>query len=182
MVEEVSLKLVSPPLRYLRVIFLALMLAATTSGADAFMSCNRAAEYEPISDPVVTRRIEERLQAIPVMKNHQVRRIDGQFAIAWQDEDECRKRFRCHHLLLDIRNDEARVVFAYRGTGTIWALASPLSERSDQLGDRYTLEAFETDDFNYVKVRLPRFRGPVLVGAISSDDNTMRACANRKYE
>ena len=40
MVEEVSLKLVSPPLRYLRVIFLALMLAATTSGADAFMSCN----------------------------------------------------------------------------------------------------------------------------------------------
>ena len=171
------------PLRCSRVVSIAFMLAATTSGADASMSCNRAAEYYPISDPVVTRRIEERLQAIPAMKNHQIRRIDGQFAIAWQDEDECRKRFGCHHLLLDIRNNEARIVFAYRGTGTIWAMASPPPERPDELGEhQYTLGAFETDDFNYVKVRLPLRLGPVLVGAISSDDKMIKTCARRKYE
>ena len=57
------------PLRYPRVAFFAWIVVATTSSADASMSCNRAAEYYPISDPVVTRRIEERLQAIPAMKN-----------------------------------------------------------------------------------------------------------------
>ena len=170
------------PLRGLRVVFLASMFAAITSAADALMYCDRASEYRPVSDPVVTRRIEERLQAIPVMKNHQVRRIDGQFAIAWQDEDECRKRFRCYHLLLDIRNDAATVVFAYQGTGTIWVLGSALNTLSDLLDDDYTMTAFETDDFNFIEVRLPRFLGPVWVGAAPSDDKTLKACAYRKYE
>lgn len=169
------------PLRS-RVVFLASMLAATTSTADALMYCDRASEYRPISDPVVTRRIEERLQAIPAMKHHQVRRIDGQFAIAWQDEDECRKLFRCYHLLLDIRNDAATVVFAYRGTGTIWVLGSANNTLSDLLDDDYSNSAFETDDFNYVVVRLPRFLGPVWVGTLPSDNKSMKACARRKYE
>jgi hypothetical protein len=182
-VEEAPLKLASLlPLRGLRVVFLAWMLAGITSGADALMYCDRASEYPPISDPILTRRIEERLQAIPAMKNHQIRKIDGQFAIAWQDEEECRKLLRCYHLLLDIRNDEARVIFAFRGTGTIWVLGSALNTLSDLLDDDYSINAFETDDFNYVEVRLPRFLGPVWVGALPSDNKTMKACARRKYE
>lgn len=183
MVEEVLLKLASLlSLRGLRIVFLASMVAASISTADALMFCERASEYRPISDPVVTRRIEERLQAIPAMKHHQVRSIDGQFAIAWQDEDECRKLFRCYHLLLDIRNEAATVVFAYRGTGTIWVLGSALNTLSDLLDDDYTMTAFETNDFNFIEVRLPRFLGPVWVGAIPSDDKTLKACARRKYE
>lgn len=170
------------PTRSLRILVLALMLATTTSPADALMYCERAKDYPPVSDPVVTRRIEERLQAIPAMKNHQVRRIDGQFAIAWQDGDECSKLFRCHHLLLDIRNDEARVVFAYRGTGTMWVMGLDGNAWSDQLDDDYSMKGFETDDFHWIEVRLPRFLGPVWVGAIPSDHKTLKACAYRKYQ
>lgn len=169
------------PLRRPCILIFAVLFAATTSGAEAFMYCERAAEYPPVSDPVVARRIEERLQAIPAMKNHRIGKMDGQFAIAWQDEEECRKLFRCYHLLLDIRNDEARPVFAFRGTGTIWALGSPLAVWSDPLDDDYSLQAFETDDLSYIEVRLPRFLGPVWVGAISAESKTMKACAYRKY-
>jgi len=183
-VEEAQLKRISllKSLLYLRVILLASMLVATTSSADAFMYCQRAREYPIISDPLVVRRIEERLQAIPAMKNHQTRSIDSRFAIAWQDEDECRKFFRCHHLLLDLRNDEARVVFAFLGTGTIWLLGSPVTQRSNPLNDDYSLRAFETDEFNYVQVGLPSHLGPVWIGAASESDMTLKACEGHKYK
>ena len=158
------------------------MLTATTSGADALMYCERAAEYPPVSDPVVTSRIEERLQAIPAMKNHQIRSIDDRFVIAWQDEDECRKAFRCLHLLLDLRNGDARVVFAFVGTGTIWRLGSPVDQRSNPLNDNYALKAFETDEFNYVQVGLPRHSGPVWIGAALGSNTALKACEELKYK
>lgn len=168
------------PLRCPRILAFALLFAATTSGAEALMYCERAVDFASISDPVVMRRIEERLQAIPAMKNHQLRRIDSQFAIAWQDEEECKNRFRCNYLLLDIRNDEARVVFAFRGTGTILVLGPELNTLSQLLDDDYGFYAFETNDFNYVVARLPRFLGPVWVEARSSEEKSI-PCAYRKY-
>ena len=171
------------PLRYWRAVLLVLMLVATTSSADASMYCLRTKELRPISDPLLKDRIEERLQAIPAMKSHQVGELTKGFALAWQVDEECRKSFRCHHLLLDTRSDAATIVFAYQGTGTIWVLASPLAEWSHLLDDDYAIKALETDDFNYVEVRLPQRRlGPVWIGAIPSDNGTLKACADRKYE
>jgi len=183
-VEEVPLKLVSlrRPLRSPRILTFVVLFAATTSGAEAFMYCDRAAAYPPVSDPVATRSIEARLQSIPAMKNHQIRSVDRQFAIAWQDEDECRKAFRCHHLLLDLRNGDARVVFAFLGTGTIWRLGSPIDQRSNPLNDNYALRAFETDEFNYVQVGLPRALGPVWIGAALGSDMALKACKELKYQ
>ena len=72
----------------------------------------RARELPPVSDPQVSGRIEERLQMIPVMKNHQVRALESGFAIAWQDEEDCTKLFRCYHLLLDTRDGATTIIFA----------------------------------------------------------------------
>jgi hypothetical protein len=164
------------------IVVVALMLAATTSDADAFMYCDRASDYPAVSDPVATRRIEARLQSIPAMKNHQIRSVGSQFAIAWQDEDECRKAFRCNHLLLDLRNDDARVVFTLVGTGTIWRLGSPVDQRSNPLNDNYALKAFETDEFNYIQVGLPSHSGPVWIGAALGSNMTLKACEEIKYK
>jgi hypothetical protein len=168
------------PSRYPRVVLFALMFVATPSIADASTYCLRARELPPISDPQVKGRIEERLQAIPVMKNHQVRVLEAGFAIAWQDEEECRRSFRCYHLLLDIRDGAATIVFAYRGSGTIWELGTPPSTWSDSLQDHYSLKAFETDDSNWVQVQTPRLLGPVWVGAIPSDDKNRWSCGHLK--
>jgi hypothetical protein len=177
-VEEVRLKIASllKPLRYL-----ALMLVVTSS-ADASQYCWRAKQLPPISDPMVKGRIEQRLQAIPVMKNHQVGLLSSSFALAWQDEEQCAKTFRCYHLLLDIRNGTATIVFAYQGSGTIYQLGTPPFAWSDPLQDYYSLLAFETDDSNWVEVRTPRLPGPVWVGAKPSDDRNMTSCGFIKHE
>jgi hypothetical protein len=170
-VEEVHLKLTSllKPLRCLRIVFIALIFAGTTSTADAYMYCVRA------KDPMVKDRIEEPPQAIPAMKSHQVGALTTGFAIAWQDEEECRKR----HLLQDSRNGAATIVFTYQGTGTIWELGSPLAVWSEPLNDDHALKALDADDFNYIEVRPPQRRlGPVWVGAMPSESKTLKACAS----
>ena len=163
-------------LRYSRAVLPALMLAATS--ADASSYCMRARELPPISDPQIKGRLEERLRTIPVMKNHQVREVADGFAIAWQEEEECTKLFRCYHLLLDIRDGATTVVFAYRGSGTIWKLGTPLFAWSDPLQDNYSLKAFETENSNWVEVRTPRLLGPVWVGAMPSGE--LRSCGYLK--
>ncbi len=74
------------------VVLLASLLVATTPCANASTYCLRANELPLVSDPLVKGKIEERLRAIPVMKSHAVRQVDPRFAIAWQDEEECRPR------------------------------------------------------------------------------------------
>lgn len=162
------------------VVLLASLLVATTPCANASTYCLRANELPLVSDPLVKGKIEERLRAIPVMKSHAVRQVDPRFAIAWQDEEECRKLFQCYHLLLDIRDGAATIVFAYRGSGTIQQLMTPPSTWSDTLQDHYTFMAFETDDFNWIRVRAPRLSGPVWIGAIPSDDLNLRSCGYLK--
>ncbi len=175
-VEEGLLNLVArlKSLRCHRVIFPALILAATASdAADASNMCLRAEQYAPVSNPVVARGIEERLQAIPIMKNHQVRALNRSFAIAWQDEEECRKRFACHHVLFDVRNDEARVAFVYRGTGTFMVPTST-SMRDREYDDDYSAIGFETQSFTYITVSFPRRHGPLRI----EDPSPIQGCTH----
>lgn len=176
------MKLVSrlKPFRCLRGILLALLLTAATSTVDASQYCLRARQLPPVSGPMVKDRIEERLQAIPAMKNHQVGLLSNSFALAWQDEEQCTKLFRCYHLLLDIRNSAATIVFAYQGSGTVYQLGTPPFAWSDPLQDYYSLLAFETDDSNWVEVRIPRLPGPVWVGAKPSDNRNLNSCGYLK--
>lgn len=182
-VEEIDLEraAMTKLVRYLRVVLLALILASTAPGVEASQYCLRARELPPVSDPQIKGRIEERLQTVPVMKNHQIGALTNRFAIAWQDEEDCRRSFRCFHFLLDIRDGAATIVFAYRGSGSIHELGTPPHEWSDQLQDYYTLRAFETDDSNWIEVRTPRLSGPIRLGAIRSDDKNLRSCGYLKH-
>jgi hypothetical protein len=93
-------------------------------------------------------------QAFPAFKNYQMRELDRIVVIVSQDEDECRKTFRCYHLLLDVRNGAVKDVFFFRGTGTVRVLGSPLAVPSEPLHDDYSLKSFETGSSTYIDVRL----------------------------
>ena len=160
---------------------LCLMVATMASRADASQYCQRANLLPPISDPLIRGRIEERVRALPVMANHQVGLLSNSFALAWQDEDWCRKSFKCYHLLLDIRNSDATIVFAYQGSGTVYELGTPPFDWWDPLQDYYSLKAFETEDSNWIEVRIPRRPGPVWLGAKRSDDRNLVSCGYLKF-
>lgn len=182
-VEEIcwKLRLIRKPLRDLRVALHVLALVITTSSAGASNYCYRARDLPPISDPQVRGRLEERLQTIPAMKSHQVRRLTTGFAIAWEDEAECGKRLSCHHILLDIRDGAATIVFTYRGTGSINQLGTPPDEWLESLQDHYSFHSFETHDSNWVEVRMPRLTGPVWIGAVPSSGFSGQSCGFVKY-
>jgi len=167
--------------RYLPVIFLASVLVTIASVAQAWMSCGRVEKYQPVSDPLIMERIEARLQALPAFKNRQIREINGNFAIAWQDEDECRRLFRCHYLLLDVRNNTVKDVLTFRGTGTFWVLGSPIAAWSASLDDDYSLRAFETEHFAFIVVRLPTWGGPVWVDLPDDTNALQRSCGTYTY-
>ena len=173
------------PVRYLRVICLASMLVTNASLARAGATCERVETYRPVSNPLIVEQIEARLSAMPSFKNHQIREIDRNFAIAWQDEDECRKLFRCHYLLMDTRNSSVKDVLTFRGTGTVYWMYSPVAVWSIPLNDDYSMMFFETSEFNYLTVRLPRLRGgPVWVNAASPHATSTfpKMCAALKYK
>jgi hypothetical protein len=186
--KETVLKFASLPklVRCLPVILLASVFVTIASVAQAWMSCWRIEEYPPVSNPLIRERIEAYLQALPAFKNYQMRELDRivSFVIVSQDEDECRKTFRCHHLLLDVRNGAVKDVFVFRGTGTVWVLGSPLAVPSEPLHDDYSLKSFETDSGTYIDVRLPRQGGPVWIDVGSLDETKMRQglCGAWKYK
>jgi hypothetical protein len=187
--KETVLKFVSlpRPVRYLPVVFLGSVFLTIASAAQAWMSCFRIEEYPPVSDPLIRERIEAHLQAFPAFKNHQMRELDRivNFVIVSQDEDECRKAFRCRdQLLLDVRDGAVKDVFVFRGTGTIWVLGSPPAVPSEPLHDDYSLKSFETDSSTYIDVRLPRRDGPVWIDVGSLDETQIRQrlCGAWKYK
>ena len=181
-VEEVRLKLAAPmqACRCPRVIA-AVLLAAIASGADASTTCLHVEHLPPVLDSQVKARIGDRLQKMPAMRSHEVRQFGNGFAIAWQVDDACKKSFQCFHMLLDIRNDSTTIVFAYQGTGAIWKWDTERGLGSDSLQDRYTLQAFETEDTNWVDVKTPHRLGPVWIGARPAGDRQLRPCAYRTY-
>jgi hypothetical protein len=183
-VKETGLKFAPQPklVRNLWAIFLASVFAAIATTAQAWMSCGRIEQYEPVSNPQIRQQIEAHVQALPAFKNRQIREIDSSFAIVSQDEDECRKVFRCHHLLLDVRDGAIKDVFAFRGTGTVLLLGSPIAVWSEPLHDDYSLRSFETEDFAYISVRLPRWGGPVWVDLPDDTKMLQKLCGAYKYK
>jgi len=172
------------PVRCLPVISLAAVFLTIVPVAQASMSCRRVENYDPVSDSLIMQQIETHLQSMPAFKNRQIRQMNSRFAIAWQDEEECRKVFRCHYLLLDVRDNAVKDVFAFRGTGTVWTLGSPIAVWSDPLHDDYSLKAFESDSYDYLEVRLPRRGGPVWIGGSTPEDTKMlqKLCGAYKYK
>jgi hypothetical protein len=168
--------------RLLPVVWLASVLVMIASVAQAWQSCERVEQYEPVSDPLIRQKIEAHVQATPAFKNRQIRKIHGHFAIVWQDEEECRKVFRCHYLLLDLRDNAVKDVFAFRGTGTVWTLGSPVAVWSEPLRDDYSYRGFETEDFVFLLVQLPRWSGPVWVDAPTDTKMLADLCGAYKYK
>jgi alkanesulfonate monooxygenase SsuD/methylene tetrahydromethanopterin reductase-like flavin-dependent oxidoreductase (luciferase family) len=170
--------------RCVPVVSLASVLVTIASTAQAWMTCRDIQQYEPVSDPLIREQVQARVQSLPAFKNNQIREINSRFVIVSQDEDECRKVFRCYHLLLDVRNSAIKNVFAFRGTGTVWIMLSPIAVGSDPLHDEYSSMAFETSEYDYIAVRLPRRDGPVWIGGSSPDDLkiTQQLCGPHKYK
>jgi hypothetical protein len=55
-------------------------------------------------------------------------------------------------------------------------------QRSNPLNDDYAIRAFETDEFNYVQIGLPRDLGPVWIGASLGSNMALKACEEQKYK
>jgi hypothetical protein len=134
------------------------------------MTCTRIERFPVVSDPLIQEQIQAHLKALPRFQKNQVRRIDSRFFIAIFDDGECGKASRCYHQLLDIRNATIKDVVAFRSTGMVWMLLSPVAVWSEFFQDDYSTMAFETPDTGYLQVLLPRLGNTLLVNSVSPEE------------
>jgi hypothetical protein len=147
----------TPPLkmvRYLPVIFIVSAFATIASVAQASMTCARFDEFSAVSDPSIREQLETHVRALPGLKNHKIRSLDGRFFIVTSEGRFCKDIPRCEHRLLDLRNSVVRDVFAFRGTGTTWILGTPPSVWVEDLQDEYSAWAFVTTEYTFILRKL----------------------------
>jgi hypothetical protein len=162
--------------------FILSVLVAITSSAQASMTCMRIEQFPAVSDPLIQEQIQTYLKKFPRFQKNQTRQINSRFFVAISDDGECDKAARCYHQLLDIKNGAIKDVFAFRSTGMVWILVSPVAAWSEFFQDDYSAMAFETPDTAYLQVLLPRLSDTVLVNSMSPEETRMlqRLCANFK--
>jgi len=149
------------------------VLVAIISSAQATMSCTRVEQFPIVSDPLIQEQLKVHLKALPRFQKSEVRQINSRFFVVISDDSECGTESRCYHQLLDIANGAVKDVFAFRGTGMVWMLHSPVAVWSEFFRDDYSTMAFQTPDNTYIQVQLPRFGNTVLVTAPSSEETRM---------
>jgi len=167
--------------RYLRVAFAAAILVSSASIANASMSCLWLDEIPRISDPSIQEKLEAHMKALPGLENPEIRQLEEHYFVVQATSKFCKEVPRCEHRLLDLQEGVVKNVFAFRGTGVIWKLWSPLGLWIDELGDDYSFWAFQTTEGTYIRVDLPRFHDMVVIsspGAIAM--KTLRVCDNFK--
>jgi hypothetical protein len=165
------MKFVSLPkmFRYLSIAFLMSGFMTIASLAHASMICTWVDEFPVVSDPSAQERLEAHVRALPGLKNYEIRDIDGRFFIVLADDGYCKEIPRCDNRLLDLRNGVVKDVFAFRGTGKVWRLMSPLTIWLERLQDEYSFRAFATTENTFIGVQLPRFRDTVFIDAPSPE-------------
>jgi hypothetical protein len=177
------MKLASLPkmIRRLSAVLIVSGLATVASLAHASMTCTRFDEFPVVSDPSIREQLETHVRALPGLKNHKIRSLDGRFFIVTADGGFCKDIPRCEHRLLDLRNGVVRDVFAFRGTGTTWRLWSPLSAWVEDLQDEYSAWAFVTTEYTFIRVDLPRSGDMIVIDSPGPEEmKTLQVCAHVK--
>jgi hypothetical protein len=156
-------------------------IMTVASLAHASMTCTRFDEFPVVSDPSIREQLETHVRALPGLKNHKIRSLDGRFFIVTADGGFCKDIPRCEHRLLDLRNGVVRDVFAFRGTGTTWRLWSPLSAWMEDLQDEYSAWAFVTTEYTFIRVDLPRSGDMIVIDSPGPEEmKTLQVCAHVK--
>ena len=83
-------------------------IMTVASLAHASMTCTRFDEFPVVSDPSIREQLETHVRALPGLKNHKIRSLDGRFFIVTADGRFCEDVPRCEHRLLDLRNGVVR--------------------------------------------------------------------------
>jgi hypothetical protein len=168
-------------IRYGSIIFS--ILVAILSDAQASMTCTRIEQFPVVFDPLIQTQLQAYLKAFPRFQKSRIWQINSRFFVAISDDGECDKTSSCYHHLFDTKNGAIRDVFAFRSTGAVWMLLSPVAAWSEFFQDDYSAMAFETPDTAYLQVLLPRLDNTVLVNSLSLEETKMlqRLCgANSK--
>jgi hypothetical protein len=134
------------------------------------MTCTRIEQFPVVSDLLIQEQIQAHLKTFPRFQKSRIRQINSRFFVAISDDGECDKASRCYHQLLDIKNGAIKDVFAFRSTGMVWILLSPVAAWSEFFQDDYSAMAFETPDTAYLQVLLPRLGDTVLVNSVSPEE------------
>ena len=123
----------------------------------------RIDEFPAVPDSPILEKLEAHVKALPGLKDYLIKDINGRFFIVLADDGYCKETPRCYHQLLDTRNGVVRDVFAFRGTGRLWALLSPMGYWLERMQDEYSIWAFATTDNTFIGVQLPRFRDTIVI-------------------
>lgn len=165
------------PRRYLSVAFVTASLVSSASIAHATMTCWRFDELDRVSDLSAQEKLETHAKALPGLEKPEIRHLEGHYFMVQGAGKFCKEVLRCEHRLLDLRDGVVRNVFAFRGTGMIWVLLSPIGAWIDYLQDDYSTWAFETTENTYVRVDLPKFRDMVVISSPGPVEmKTLRVC------
>ena len=126
-------------------------------------------EFPVVPDLPIQEKLEAHVKALPGLTDYLIRDIDGRFFVVLADDGYCKGIPRCYHQLLDTRKGVVKDVFAFRGTGKVWRLMSPLTLWLERLQDEYSFWAFATTENTFIGVQLPRFRDTVFIDAPSPE-------------
>ena len=108
-------------------------------------------------------QLEAHVKALPGLKNYEIRGLEWHYFMVHAEGKFCKEVPRCEHRLLELRDGVVRNVFAFRGTGALWKLLSPLGGWLDQLQDDYSAWAFETTESTFIRLDLPRHRDMIVI-------------------
>lgn len=149
--------------RSARVVFAAAVYLVTASVAHATMTCLRFEQFSAVSDPQIRERLEAHVGALPGLKSYEIRHLEGSYFLVQAEGKFCKTVPRCEHRLLALRDGVVRNVFAFRGTGAVWSLLSPLGAWLEDLQDDYSAWAFETIEDTFIRVDLPTHRDMIVI-------------------
>ncbi len=160
-----------------RTAFVAAVFVLSASTAQASMTCLWFDELYDVSDPSAREKLEAHVKALPGLENPKIRHLEAHYFMVQAAGKFCKEVPRCEHRLLELRDGVVRNVFAFRGTGTIWVLLSPIGAWIDYLQDDYSTWAFETTDNTYIRVDLPKFHDMVVISSPGPIEmKTLRVC------
>jgi hypothetical protein len=149
--------------RCLQAIFATLVYLTTASIVHATQTCWRFDQLYRVSDPSAQEKLEAHVKALPGLTNPEIRVIDPHYFMVQAAGKFCKEIPRCEHRLLELRDGVVRNVFAFRGTGAVWRLLSPLGAWLEELQDDYSAWAFEAIDDTFIRVDLPRHGDMIVI-------------------
>lgn len=143
--------------------FVAVVYLTAVSVAHATQTCWRFDQLDRISDLSAKEKLEAHVKALPGLGSPEIRVIDQHYFMVQAAGKFCKEVPRCENRLLQLRDGVVRNVFAFRGTGAVWRLLSPLGAWLEERQDDYSAWAFETIDSTFIRVDLPSYRDMIVI-------------------